>query len=124
MSKTKTIHFIITGEYITNIVRNLMIEHRLTTANKILDELIPKPTDEQRKKILLGDAEFRGATICDDPNCEQCIGLEDFHLVEVENLQYKLMLGSHKKFTNEHYIEIDGDMIASKNVIRELVTSQ
>ena len=124
MSQMKSMHFIITGEYITNIIRNLMLEHNLTKANKIFNELIPKPTDEQRKKILSGDAEFRGATICDDPTCEQCKGLEDFHLIEIENTVFKKNLRKHQEHINTYYIEIDGDMITDKDTISQVVTSQ
>jgi len=126
MTKTKTItlHMIIDGDYFTEKVRELFMQHQLSKAHEWMNNLRPRPKKEHRKAILLGDAEFVGSSICDNPKCDQCKGLTHFRMIFKENLQYKVELEKHKKYIKTNYIEIDGDTIASKEKVRELVEKQ
>ncbi len=116
-----TLHFIIEGEFFTEKVRQHFLDHRLTLAHEWFNSLKPKPKAEFRKAVLFGDAEFIGATMCDDPKCDQCKDDTPFRMVFKENLRYKKKLQEHKKFIKEHYIEIDGDTIATKKNVSDLV---
>lgn len=126
MTKTKTIslHMIIDGDYFTEKVRELFMQHQISKAHEWMNNLRPRPKKEYRKAILLGDAEFVGSSICDNPKCDQCKGLTHFRMIFKENLQYKVELEKHKKYIKTNYIEIDGDTIASKEKVRELVEKQ
>ena len=124
MGKVIQVHMQITGEFITEKVRSLMMEHKLTLANEIFDCLIPKPTDENKKAVLLGHAEFIGMTICDKPECDQCKGEQRFAMVFKEDISYQKELEKHKRYINEMFIEIDGDMAVSKKVIFDITEKQ
>src|SRR3989304_1566084 len=124
MGEVIQVHMQITGEFITEKVRSLMMEHKLTLANEIFDCLIPKPTDENKKAVLLGHAEFIGMTICDKPECDQCKGEQRFAMVFKEDISYQKELEKHKRYINEMFIEIDGDMAVSKKVILDITEKQ
>ena len=119
-----SVHFQITGGFITEKVRDLMIEHRLTLANDVFDCLIPIPTKENRKAVLLGHAEFIGMTICDDPECHQCKGEQAFAMIFKEDLAYQKRLQDHQRYIKDNFIEIDGDTVASKKVISDITEKQ
>lgn len=120
----KSLHFIISGEFITTIVRDALMGHRLTFAYEIFESMKPTPTKDQMQDILLGDAEFIGASICDDPECEQCEGLEQITLVQRENLEYKEGLKSHRAYIKKAFIEVDGDTILKKETFQSITRSQ
>ncbi len=115
---------IITGEFFTESVRNLLLEHKLSKAHDWFNNLRPRPKQENRKAVLFGDAEFIGITKCKNPKCDQCKGEKPFAMIFKENLEYKEKLAKHKKYIKKNYIEIDGDTIASKNNVANLVELQ
>ncbi len=122
--ETISMHFQVTGEFITEKARAYLLEHRLRMANEILDCLIPKPKPEHRKAVLLGHAEFIGVTLCKNPDCDQCKGEKPFAMIFKEDKRYQNKLEKHKKYIKENYIEIDGDVMASKQVVGEITEKQ
>ena len=124
MKKTIQLHMIIDGDFFTENVRALFMQHKLSVAHEWFNNLRPQPKQEYRKTVLFGDAEFVGSSICDDPKCDQCKGLTQFRMIFKENKEYKEQLKKHKKFIKENYIEIDGDTIATKRNVKDLVEWQ
>lgn len=114
----------VTGGFITEKTREYLLDHRLRLANEIFDCLIPKPKPEHRKAVLLGHAEFIGMTLCKDPECDQCKGEKPFAMIFKEDKRYQNKLQKHKRYIKENYIEIDGDVMASNQVVGEITEKQ
>lgn len=121
MGKTISLHMIIDGDFFTKKVRELFMYRQLSKAHELFNNLRPIPKQEFRKSVLLGDAEFVGSSICNNPKCDQCKGLTQFRMIFKENKEYKKQLEKHKKYIKENYIEIDGDSITTKQKVRDLV---
>lgn len=117
----ESLHFIIEGEFLTDLIRSKVLSQNLTVAYEIISEIKPIPTTDQIKKILSGDAGFKGYSICDDPECNQCKGKTCIVLVEEENKEYKKDLQSHKKILKDIFVEIDGDTAIEKSVVSDII---
>ena len=124
MNKIIQMHFQITGGFITERVRELAMDHRLSLANEVFQCLKPIPKREYQEAVLLGHAEFIGMTLCNRKNCDQCKGKTAFQMIFKENIEYQQELKKHEKFIKEHYIVIDGDLVASKNKISEVTEKE
>lgn len=117
----QSLHFIIDGEFLTDLIRSKVLAQNLTVAYEIISEIKPIPTNEQIKKILSGDMTFKGCTVCDNPECEQCKGKTCIILVEQEDIKYKKELQQHKQILKEVFVEIDGDTAVEKTIVSDIV---
>lgn len=93
--KTETLHFIMTGEFITEQSRLFWLDKRCDVALRML--MCVEPMNEALAiKILSGKKKLVGQTVCDNPKCSQCKGQTPMHL---ENDNAK-MPSLYKMFKN------------------------
>ena len=123
----ETLHMIMEGRWFTETIQNLILEHNLKIANKLLDDLKPLPKYEQRRAIFNGDAQFLGHTLCDDKKCTQCKPLRskgEFRYVTKPDKLYKEKLKEHQTFLKKYYFEIDGTVNIQKAVVSNLMVKK
>lgn len=93
--KIETLHFIMTGEFITEQARLFWLDKRCDVALRML--MYCEPMNEALAiKILSGKKKLVGQTVCDNPKCSQCKGQTPMHL---ENDNAK-MPSLYKMFKN------------------------
>jgi len=125
--KTISMHFIIQGKFFTNKIQGFILEHKMTMAQKFLDDLRPLPTFEQRQAIIQGDAKFIGNTLCDNKKCNQCKSLRhlgDFRFVFKPDLVYKKRLLQHQEYLSKYCVVVDGDVAIGKKLVAELIIAK
>jgi len=127
MNKVISLHFIIQGKYFTNKIQGFIFEHKMSMAQKFLDDLRPLPTFEQRQAIIQGDAKFIGNTLCDNKKCEQCKPLRHlggFRFVFKPDLAYKRRLLQHQEYLSKYCVVVDGDIAIGKKLVAELIIAK
>jgi hypothetical protein len=78
--RSGTVHFIVQGEFITDLARNFWLEGSLNKAFELLDQISPM-TEAMALKILSGKLQIVGYSICEDHECSQCKGLEPMDMI-------------------------------------------
>lgn len=127
MRKVISLHFIIQGKFFTNKIQGFILEHKMTMAQKYLDNVRPLPTFEQRQAIIQGDAKFIGNTLCKKKKCEQCKPLRHlggFRFIFKPDLVYKRRLIVHQQYLSKYCVVVDGDIAIGKKLVAELIIAK
>jgi len=117
--KTMSLHFIVDGEWLQDFARQrYWFEDAETHGIKILKEGLIGVSDEQVMNIINGDARLKGSSICDKPDCTQCVGLEQITYTNEPDLDFKMKIYERIIWLNKGYYKI-GEQHISKNLVEE-----
>ena len=76
---------------------------------------------------MTGEAQFFGNTLCKNKNCEQCQPYRkdgDFRWEQVPDRQFQEQLKQHKKFMQENYFLIEGDIPIKKRMVSDMLIAK
>ena len=79
--KSETVHFLVSGDYITDLARDLVKEGSYEKGFNMV-QCFDGLDDGQCIAILAGKLRMSGWAVCDDPKCRQCKGKDPLYLKE------------------------------------------
>lgn len=125
--KTESLHFIVSGRWLTDMVQNLALEPNLKLANRLLDNLRPIPTFSERKLLFTGEGQFFGNSLCKDPECSQCKELRndgEFRFENIPDEEFREKIIQRKKYLKEYFFDIDESTVMSKRLVAHLMVKK
>lgn len=125
MNKKVSLHMIVGGEFIQNIARQrFWFEDAETAARNLLKYSLDGITDEQVAKIINGDAQLTGNSICDDTNCEQCVNYRKdgpIKFIEKPDNKFKKEITNRLLWFNEGHYKV-GEFHIPKRKVYDYIT--
>ena len=115
--KVMTLHMTMEGNFLQEMARQqYWFEDNEKNALDILDSLVGI-TKQQKMDVINGDKDIVGRSICEDPECHQCKGIDGIQLVESDG-SFKVEIIKRRLWLNEGYWKI-GQHHVKKSLIQE-----
>ena len=117
--KTETLHMIVDGEFLQDFARQrYWFEDAETHGYKILKEGLMGISDEQVMAIIKGNAQLKGSSICDKPDCSQCKGLEQIQMIQEPDKKFQVEIIERTLWNNKANYKV-GEQHVSKKLVLE-----
>ncbi len=122
LRKVEYVHMIVDGKFLEQHSRQCYwFEDREKYSMKLLKEGLVGITDDQVMKIIEGNAQLDGSSICDKKDCRQCKGLKQISYTETEDIKFKNEIIKRKLWLNDNCFKI-GEFHISKHLIRDYLS--